>query len=154
MTNNIVRPSWDEYFMQIAEVTKTRADCLRKRVGAVIVRDKRIIATGYNGTPSGIENCTNGGCNRCLRREKGELQMGEQKDTCICIHAEQNAILQAAIHGTSTKDGTMYVTEIPCWQCAKLIINSGIKKIVAKKSERYQETLKLFIDGKVEVQLV
>ncbi|NTU46006.1 cytidine deaminase [Candidatus Roizmanbacteria bacterium] len=130
-----MRPSWHEYFMKIAEDTKLRSNCIRRQVGAIIVKDKRIIATGYNGTPAGITPCFEGGCERCIRREKNELAEGEDKNSCICVHAEQNAIIQCAYHGVSTKDANMYITGMPCRQCAKLIINCGIKTIYAKQEE-------------------
>ncbi|PIS15559.1 cytidine deaminase [Candidatus Roizmanbacteria bacterium CG09_land_8_20_14_0_10_41_9] len=133
MKKTFKRPEWDEYFIQIAHVVKTRSNCIRGRVGALIVKNKQILATGYNGTPSGIKNCFEGGCKRCWNRQTGKLKSGEKKDTCICLHAEQNALLQAAYHGISTNGADMYLTDSPCLQCAKMIINSGIKKIIAEK---------------------
>lgn len=125
------KPSWDAYFLAIAQVAKRRADCLGSlHVGAVIVKDKYIVATGYNGTPIGIKNCSEGGCDRCSRRSTGELKEGEEKEKCICVHAEQNAIAQAAYHGISTKGATLYATVKPCSACAKLIINAGIRTVV------------------------
>ncbi len=124
------RPGWDEYFMQLAQLIKTRSNCLRKAYGAIIVRDYRIISTGYNGTPHGVKNCFEGGCERCTRRERGEIKTHEYQESCICIHAEQNAIIQAAYLGTSTNNSTMYSTITPCSSCAKLIINAGIKRYV------------------------
>jgi len=91
MLNKIKKPSWDEYFMMLADVVKSRADCVRRQVGAVIVKDKRIIATGYNGTPRNVTNCLDGGCIRCKRRQSGELKSGESEESCICIHAEQKS---------------------------------------------------------------
>jgi dCMP deaminase len=149
--DNQTRPNWDEYFMEIAEVVKKRANCLRGRVGAVIVKDKRIITTGYNGTPTGIKNCDEGGCDRCIRRDRGEIQSGENKDRCICLHAEQNALLQAAYLGISANGAVLYTTDTPCNQCAKMIVNSGIKKIVAKNKFPDELGLKLLRDVGIEV---
>ncbi len=126
------RPSWDEYFLDLAQMVKKRSNCLRMAVGVVIVKDKHIIATGYNGTPAGIKNCNEGGCDRCLQRQRNLLKENERKDLCICVHAEQNALLQSAYHGVSTKDAIMYLTTAPCLQCAKHIINAGIKIVIYK----------------------
>lgn len=125
------RPGWDEYFMNIADVVASRSNCSRRHVAAVIVKDYRIISTGYNGTPRGIKNCFEGGCARC----NSETPSGEKLDECICSHGEENAIVQAAYHGISVKDGTLYTTFSPCLLCAKMIINAGIKEVVYK--ERY-----------------
>ncbi|OGK20865.1 hypothetical protein A2866_04880 [Candidatus Roizmanbacteria bacterium RIFCSPHIGHO2_01_FULL_39_8] len=130
MLANKNRPSWREYFLKLAEIVKGRSNCLRMSVGVVIVKDKHIISTGYNGTPAGITNCIDGGCKRCKQRHSGELKENERKDLCICIHAEQNALLQTAYHGISTKGAIMYSTTAPCLQCAKHIINAGIAKVI------------------------
>lgn len=124
------RPDWDRYFLGLAHAVATRSNCLRQAVGVVIVKDRRIIATGYNGTPAGVKNCVDGGCERCLKRDKNVLKANERKDLCICVHGEQNAILQCAYHGVSARGATMYSTIEPCLQCAKHIINAGITKIV------------------------
>lgn len=123
-----MRPSWNEYFMDIVDLVKTRSTCLRRQVGAIIVKDKRILATGYNGAPVGIRHCSEVGC---LRQEQG-VPSGERHELCRAIHAEQNAIVQAAMSGTSILGSTIYVSAQPCSLCAKMIINSGIKKIVFK----------------------
>mgnify|MGYP003937680481 FL=1 len=123
-----VRPSWDEYFMDIVELVKKRSTCLRRQVGALIVKDKRILATGYNGAPVGCKHCEEVGC----LRDKLGIPSGQRHEICRAAHAEQNAIVQAAYSGTSVNGGTMYVTTQPCVLCAKLIINAGIKKIVFK----------------------
>ncbi len=120
------RPSWDEYFMEIAHLVKKRTTCLRRQVGAVIVKDKNILATGYNGAPSGVEHCLTTGC----LREKMGIPSGERHEICRGLHAEQNAIVQAAKHGTSIKGSTLYCTHQPCGICAKMIINAGIEKLV------------------------
>ena len=124
------RPSWDEYFMKLAHEVKERSNCIRMKVGVVLVKDRQIIATGYNGTPKGIKNCIEGGCQRCLDRHNNRLQQGERKDLCICVHAEENAILQSAYHGVSTKGAVMYSTIAPCAFCAKSIINAGISEVI------------------------
>jgi dCMP deaminase len=121
------RPSWDEYFMQMAELAATRSTCLRRQVGAVIVKDKHVIASGYNGAPRGIAHCEElGGC----LREKLGVPSGERHELCRALHAEQNAIIQAATLGLSIEGGTIYVTHQPCVICAKMIINAGIRRIV------------------------
>lgn len=125
------KPDWDDYFMNVAKVVEARASCLKRRVGAVLVRDKQIISAGYNGTPKGTKNCDEGGCKRCARRVSGEIGEGEELGNCVCCHAEENAIIQAALHGTRTEGATLYTTLPPCTRCAKMIINAGIKKIVA-----------------------
>ena len=125
----IVRASWDEYFMEIAEIVKTRATCLRRQVGAVIVKDNRIITTGYNGAPAGLKHCTEmGGC----ERQRLGIPSGERHELCRALHAEQNAIIQAAKLGISTEGATIYITLQPCVICAKMLINAGIKRIVHK----------------------
>lgn len=138
------RPTWDEYFMQLATVVMTRSDCIRRSVGAILVRDRRIIATGYNGTPHGLPNCTENGCERCLKREQGKIRSGEQEELCICIHAEQNVIIQAALHGVSTQGSTLYSTTSPCNQCAKLLINAGIVRCVVRGDDKYKGSERLF----------
>ena len=126
--------SWDEYFIQIAELVAQRTNCLSRGVGAVLVKDKMIISTGYNGTPRGVTNCDEGGCTRCTDRAKGRIKSGEKLDECFCIHAEENAILQAAYHGIATKGTTLYVTNCPCLVCARHIINAGIVKVYYNKA--------------------
>lgn len=122
----MVRPSWDEYFIEMLDVIKKRSTCLRRQVAAVIVKDKRIIATGYNGAPTGLFHCGQVGC---LRDEQG-IPSGEHHELCRGIHAEQNAIIQSAMHGVSVKGSTIYITNSPCVLCAKMIINAGISRIV------------------------
>jgi dCMP deaminase len=148
------RPDWDEYFMKITEVVKSRADCLRRKVGAIIVKDYRILATGYNGTPHGIKNCTEGGCLRCLKRTKGEIDWYEYEESCICIHAEQNAIIQAAYLGVSTKGATLYSTTNPCSTCAKMLINAGIVRVVCKMEHHDKEGINLLKKAKVKVDIL
>lgn len=130
MWNMETRPSWDEYFMQMAELTAKRSTCLRRQVGAVIVKDKHIIATGYNGAPRGLKHCDElGGC----LRQKLQVPSGQRHELCRALHAEQNAIIQAATLGQSIEEGTIYVTHQPCVICAKMIINAGIKRIVVRE---------------------
>jgi len=126
------RPDWDTYFMLQAEIAKLRSNCLSRHVGAVIVKDNRQIATGYNGTPSGIKNCFEGGCPRCVARMNGEIKTGENLDRCLCTHAEANAIMQCALFGNagSTRGATMYSTLAPCVECSKMAISVGITRIV------------------------
>ena len=127
------RPSWDEYFMKIAEVVASRSNCSRRQVAAVIVKDQRIISTGYNGTPRGVKNCFEGGC----PRSKSSTQSGSNLGNGICNHAEENAIIQAAYHGVSVKDATLYCTYSPCLLCAKMIINAGIKEVIYQDNYGY-----------------
>jgi len=120
------RPSWDEYFMEIAKVVSLRGNCIKRKVASVIVKDKRIISTGYNGTPRGVKNCDEGGCPRC----NSFTTSGTKLDECLCSHGEENAITQAAYHGVSVKGSTIYTTFSPCLLCTKMIINSGIAEVV------------------------
>lgn len=120
------RPSWDEYFLEMADLVSRRATCLRRKVGAVIVKNKRILATGYNGAPSGLEHCLDIGC----LREKLKIPSGQRHELCRGLHAEQNALIQASLYGISVKDSTLYATNQPCVICAKMLINAGIKEIV------------------------
>ncbi len=123
------RPTWDEYFMKITLLVAERSTCLRRKVGAVIVKDKRIVSTGYNGAPKGLKHCLEIGC---LRDEMG-VPSGERHELCRGAHAEQNAIIQAAGSGTSMDGATMYCTDSPCSTCTKMIINSGIRRLVLGK---------------------
>jgi dCMP deaminase len=144
-----VRPSWDEYFMRIAELAATRSTCLRRQVGAVIVKDKKILATGYNGAPSGLKHCLDIGC----LREKLKIPSGERHELCRATHAEQNAIAQAALFGVSIRDGVMYSTTQPCILCTKLIINAGIKKIVIQDTYPDRMSKAMLKEAKVEIQI-
>jgi dCMP deaminase len=120
------RPTWDEYFMKITRLVAERSTCLRRKVGAIIVKDKRIISTGYNGAPRGLAHCLEIGC----LREQLEIPSGERHEMCRGAHAEQNAIIQAASSGISMEGATMYCTTAPCSTCAKMIINAGIERLV------------------------
>ena len=124
------RPSWDQYFMEMAVLTSRRSTCMRRQVGAVIVKDKHIIATGYNGAPRRIAHCEERG--GCIRQKLG-IPSGERHELCRALHAEQNAIIQAATLAQSIEGGTIYVTHQPCVICAKMIINAGISRIVVKE---------------------
>lgn len=126
------RPSWDEYFMQVARVVAGRSTCLRRQVGAVIVRDKRILATGYNGAPTGLPHCLDIGC---LRDQVGALS-GERQEICRASHAEQNALVQAARYGIAVEGGTLYCTTFPCSICAKMLVNAGIRRVVYEEDYR------------------
>jgi dCMP deaminase len=133
------RPSWDEYFMQIAQDVSTRATCLRRLVGAVIVMDKRILTTGYNGAPHGLPHCTEVGC---------KMQDGH----CVrTLHAEQNAIVQGSLYGVSLKGASLYVTCQPCNNCAKMIINAGIRKVVFDGEYPDDFAMELFSQAGLEI---
>ena len=123
---SVKRPGWDEYFMNIAQVAAARSSCSRRQVAAVIVKDKRVISTGYNGTPRGVRNCDDGGCPRC----NSDVKSGHGLTDCLCCHAEENAIVQAACHGISVDKSILYTTFSPCLLCAKMIINAGIKEVI------------------------
>lgn len=141
------RPSWDEYFMSITEMVAQRSTCLRRKVGAILVRDKRIIATGYNGAPAKVSHCLDIGC---LREQQG-IPSGERHELCRGLHAEQNAIIQAALHGFSIEGSTLYCTNMPCSICSKMLINARIEKIYYK--EGYADSLSslLLAEAKVSV---
>ena len=124
--SSIARPNWDEYFMRMATVAALRSNCVKRKVAAIIVRDRRVISTGYNGTPRGTKNCYEGGCQRC----SDLVDSGTKLEECLCSHGEENAITQAAYHGVSVKKGTLYTTCAPCLMCTKMIINAGICEVV------------------------
>jgi dCMP deaminase len=143
------RPGWDEYFMNIARVVASRSNCLRRKVAAIIVKDKRVISTGYNGTPRGTVNCNEGGCPRC----SGRSTPGTNLDECLCSHGEENAIVQASYHGVSLKDATIYTTFAPCLMCAKMIINSGICEVVFNMDYPLNDSaFRLFEQARVSVR--
>lgn len=131
-----MKPTWSEYFMGIANAVAVRSSCSRRQVGAIIVKNKRIISTGYNGTPRGIKNCNEGGCSRCA----GKAPSGTSLADCLCSHAEENAIVQAAYHGISVKEATLYTTFSPCLICTKMIINSGLSKVIYSKDYTIETT--------------
>jgi dCMP deaminase len=140
------RMSWDEYFMKIADLVSQRSTCLRRQVGCVAVRDKRILATGYNGAPSGLKHCEDVGC----MRNKLKIPSGERHELCRALHAEQNAIIQAAQTGISMDGSTLYCTHQPCVVCAKMLINSGINKIIFKGDYPDKLALSILKEGKID----
>jgi len=129
------RPSWDEYFMSITELVAQRATCIRRKVGAILVHERRIISTGYNGTPTNIPHCIEVGC----LREQHNIPSGERHELCRGLHAEQNAIIQAALYGVSVQGTTLYCTNMPCSICTKMIINARIVSVYYK--EGYADSL-------------
>ena len=131
------RPSWDEYFMQITKLVATRSTCLRRQVGALLVKEKNIMATGYNGVPTGITHCAVTGC----LRDQLNVPSGERHELCRGLHAEQNAIIQAARHGANIAGSTLYCTDSPCIICSKMLINAGIVDIIFSRG--YPDTLSL-----------
>jgi dCMP deaminase len=143
------RPSWDEYFMSIAKLTRERSTCLRRQVGAVIVNEKQIVATGYNGAPKGVPHCEEKG--GCLRQQMN-IPSGERHELCRALHAEQNAIIQAATSGLSIEGSTIYITHQPCVICAKMIINAGIRKIIVE--EGYPDDLAVEMLGEAGLKIV
>lgn len=143
------RPTWDEYFMEMAELTARRSTCLRRQVGAVIVKERRAIATGYNGAPSGITHCQERG--GCLRQKLG-VPSGQRHELCMALHAEQNAIIQAASMGHAIEGGTIYITHQPCVICAKMIINAGIKRIVVREGYPDQLSVDILQEAGLEIE--
>jgi dCMP deaminase len=129
-SSKVERPSWDEYFSAIANMVRQRSTCLRRQVGAIIVKDKRILTTGYNGAPKGMKHCSEIGC----LRETGDVPPGERHELCRGIHAEQNAIVQAAAFGVTIKDSALYCTHFPCVLCTKMLINAGIRRLVVQEA--------------------
>jgi dCMP deaminase len=148
---NAKRPNWDEYFIEITKVICTRSTCLRRKVGAIIVKDKRILASGYNGAPSGLKHC--GEIGGCLRAQM-KVPSGQRHELCRGLHAEQNAIIQAAVHGVSIKDSVLYCTTHPCIICAKMIINAGIKKVVISAAYPDKESKKLLKEAGIQVKIL
>jgi dCMP deaminase len=141
------RPPWNEYFMDITILVSKRSTCLRRAVGAIIVKDKRLLATGYNGAPSGIRHCGEVGC----LREALNIESGQRHELCRGIHAEQNAIIQAAYHGVSIKDASLYCTNLPCIICTKMIINAGIKKIYYQEGYADELSKDMLAEAGIEV---
>ncbi len=143
------RPSWDEYFMAIADLAATRSTCLRRQVGAVIVKDKRILATGYNGAPRGLVHCLEIGC----LREKLKVPSGERHELCRAIHAEQNAVVQAATSGVDITGSMIYTTTFPCSLCSKIVINSGIVRIVCRTGYPDDLSRELLREAKIQIDI-
>ncbi len=144
------RPSWDEYFIEVARLVSKRSTCLRRSVGAVLVKDKRILATGYNGAPRGLKHCLDTGC----LREKLKIPSGERHELCRALHAEQNALIQASLYGVSVKDSTLYSTNQPCVICAKMLINAGIKEIVISDGYPDKMAMDFLKEAKIKVRKV
>lgn len=144
------RPSWPDYFMDIARLVARRSTCLRRQVGAVVVKEKHILATGYNGTPSGITHCAEVGC---LRQQLG-VPSGERHELCRGLHAEQNAIIQAAKHGVNIAGATLYCTNSPCVICSKMIINAGVCKIVYLEGYPDQLSLEMLKEAGIETTAI
>jgi dCMP deaminase len=142
------RPSWDEYFMEMTRVIARRATCLRRQIGALLVREKRILASGYNGAPSGLPHCEEVGC----RRAQLGIPSGERQELCRALHAEQNAIIQAALHGVNTRGAVLYCTHQPCVTCAKMLINAGVVRVVYEGE--YPDELSLEMLGQAGVEVV
>ncbi len=142
-----MRPGWDEYFMEIARVVAQRATCLRRKVGSLVVRDRRVLSTGYNGAPSGLAHCLDSGC----LRDQLNIPSGERHELCRGLHAEQNAIIQAAVHGVTIKGGTIYITHQPCAFCAKMIINAGIVKVIFAGTYPDQLARDLFAEAGIDL---
>lgn len=142
------RPTWDAYFMDIAVLVAKRSTCLRRMVGALIVKDKRVLTTGYNGAPSGIRHCVEIGC----LRETMNVASGQRHELCRGIHAEQNAIIQAAYHGVSIQNATLYCTNLPCSICTKMVINAGIGRIYYQ--EGYADELSEAMLAEAEIEVI
>lgn len=144
------RPSWDEYFLEVAKLVSKRATCLRRKVGAVLVKEKKILATGYNGAPSGLKHCIDIGC----LREKLKIPSGERHELCYGLHAEQNVLLQAALYGITTKGSILYVTNQPCIICAKMLINAGIKEVVICAGYPDKLAKKFLKEAKIKIRKI
>jgi len=144
------RPSWDEYFLEVAKLVSKRATCLRRSVGALLVKDKRILATGYNGAPTGLAHCLDIGC----LREKLRIPSGERHELCKALHAEQNALIQASLYGIPVKGSTLYATNQPCVICAKMLINAGIKEIVIAEGYPDKMAMDFLREAKIKVKRV
>jgi len=143
----IKRPSWEEYFMEITHVVAKRSTCLRRKVGAIAVKDRQILATGYNGSPMNVAHCSQVGC----IRSQLKVPSGERHELCRGIHAEQNVIIQAAVNGVSIKGATIYCTHHPCIVCAKMLINAGVEKIIYGGEYPDKMAALLFEEAKIEI---
>jgi dCMP deaminase len=141
------RPGWDQYFLELADLVASRSTCLRRQVGAVLVKEERIIATGYNGAPRGLRHCLELGC---LREEQG-IPSGQRYELCRGVHAEQNAIINAAYYGISTREAVIYCTNQPCIICARMIINAGIIKVIHRGNFNDQLSLDFMQEAGLEV---
>ncbi len=146
----MTRPTWDEYYIEMLGVIKKRSTCIRRQVAAIIVKDQRIIATGYNGAPTGLAHCEQVGC---IRQQRG-IPSGEHHELCRGIHAEQNAIIQSALHGVSVKNSTIYITHSPCVLCAKMIINAKISRIVYAGDYPDELSQELLKESKIVIKII
>ncbi len=149
-SNKRQRPTIDQYFIQFAELAASRSTCIRRQVGAVLVRDKHVLSTGYNGAPRGVIHCTPETCLRLIHN----IPPGERQELCRGVHAEQNSIIQCALHGVSSRGATLYVTDTPCTICAKMLINAGIVRIVTKRAYPDEEGLKLLQESGVQIDFL
>ena len=143
------RPSWEEYFMDIAQLVARRSTCMRRQVGAVMVKEKNILATGYNGTPKGITHCDVTGC----LREQLKVPSGQRHELCRGLHAEQNAIIQAASHGVNISEATLYCTNSPCIICTKMLINAGIREVVYLEGYPDDLSMDMLDEAGIEVRI-
>ncbi|HOP85437.1 MAG TPA: cytidine/deoxycytidylate deaminase family protein [Syntrophorhabdaceae bacterium] len=146
----IDRPDWDNYFMEIARIVSKRSTCIRRQVGALIVKDKRILSTGYNGAPKGLKHCIDRGC----LREKMNIASGERHELCRGLHAEQNAIIQAALHGVSINGAEIYSTHLPCSICMKMIINAGITKVTYLDGYQDELSIELIKESNIKLKKI
>jgi len=144
------RPSWDDYFMELASIVKKRSTCLRRQVGALLVSEGRILATGYNGAPKNLPHCDVTGC---LREQLG-VPSGERHEICRGLHAEQNAIIQAALHGISIRGATLYATDHPCSLCGKMLVNAGIVEIVTDKDYPDELSREIIAEAGIQVRRI
>jgi dCMP deaminase len=144
------RPSYDEYFMEMAHVVAKRSTCIRRKVGAILVKDKHILSTGYNGAPKGLKHCAEIGC----LREKLDIPSGHRHELCRGLHAEQNSIIQAAVFGISIKDSFLYCTNTPCVVCVKMLINSGVKEIVFQGDYPDDLAKKMIDESKINIRKI
>ena len=142
-----MRPTWEEYFLEITKLVAKRSTCVRRQVGAVIVKDKRILATGYNGAPTNLRHCLDIGC---LREQLG-IPSGQRIEICRGLHAEQNAIIQAGLHGVSIKGAEIYSTHQPCITCAKMIVNAGIVRVTYQGEYPDPMALEILVEGEVKL---
>lgn len=150
MTRSKPRPSWDEYFMELTTVVSKRSTCLKRQVGAIVVKDYRVLTSGYNGAPKGIEHCGKRGC---IRKDM-KVPSGQRHELCRGLHAEQNAIIQAAWHGVKIEGATMYCTYQPCIICVKMMINSGIKGLVYSGGYPDELAAEMLKESKIKVRVI
>ena len=150
------RPTWDEYFIKIAKLTSERSNCIKRKVGCIIVKDNRILSLGYNGTPSKMKNCYEGGCQRCMEQyNNSEHISGKNLDMCMCLHAEENAML--FVPKNELNNSVLYVTLMPCISCVKKIIQCGIKKVIYIEDyniELTQLSTKMLLEVKIDIQQI